>query len=706
MAGDLPSWAVPVDESKPVAGLPEWAKLAPEPEPVRPEGIPPEKTTTAGQAFMAGIGKAGWAIPSLVGVDAPVAEAFYQALKDRASGRATDLMARYRELEPRFRDFYQTAQREHPVADLGGSAVGQGAMAALTGGAALEAEAPSAVAATLPRLVGMSRAEQAVALAKASGLQGAVAASGQPANNVGERLGNMATGGVAGAALGAGMGAALPPVSPGAAAAQRMGVTIANRAEADGVAGATGTPAEAQPTGVVQRAAQAIAGESNPTADAQFLASKGVRLTRGMRDPGSPANQLEQALQSTHPYGTKIAAQRASAASDFRLAAANEALPPGMSRFPVGTDLGDAVSAIHEGFDGAYGAVGSHPIYPAVHGPGGGPLQGTPKTPGLLEQAVDSVKRLSDSQRGSIKADVADLLTKLPERQGAVGKVDAADLIDMRAIVRQRAREWGASHTPEGTAAKEAYDAVEDQLTAALESQLPADASKLLQQTDAAYRQFKILDSAMQSARGSGGEFTPRQLAMAASQGVRGFRSATGEVGPMHDLAVAAGRIMAPTVKPTGERVAILHTAGQFAPEWVVKRVAGAATTAANRAAMGLDPIPPVSAPSSTPASGWAPQTGWLSPMGLPAGQASVVPPQAAPGQRQGATDSAASPAQSTPAGSVDAIVSRLSADPRMRPYADLLKRAGPQAAPGLHFELYQKDPTYRAAVMAGEQSK
>ena len=40
MAGDLPSWAVPVDESKPVAGLPEWAKLAPEPSPVLGAGAP------------------------------------------------------------------------------------------------------------------------------------------------------------------------------------------------------------------------------------------------------------------------------------------------------------------------------------------------------------------------------------------------------------------------------------------------------------------------------------------------------------------------------------------------------------------------------------------------------------------------------------------------------------------------------------------
>lgn len=646
-----------------------------------------EPKTSVGEAFMGGIGKAGWAIPSLVGVDAPVAEAFYQALKDRASGKSADLSARYRELEPQFRDKYRTMSAEHPWADTVGGAVGGTAATLLTAGAGGSMQAAAA-----PTLTGLTRAEQALALGKSGLIQGALSGSSQPAGSVPERLANMGKGASAGALMAGGIGAALPTQSAGAAAAKEMGIPV-------GAAGGHSTV----PPAVTTRVAQAISGESKPTAEAQFLMSKGVRLTRGMQDPGSSANQLEQALQSTHPYGSTIANQRAVAASDFRIAAANEALAPGMKRFPVGTDLGEAVSAIESGFSSAYGQVGSHPLYPAVHGAGGGPLQGTAKTPGLVEQAVDTVKRLTDSQRGAIKDDVLDLLTKLPPRKGAIGQVDASDLIDVRSIVRSRAREYGAAHTPEGTAAKEAYDAVEHELTRALETQIPDEALALLRATDAKYRQFKILDAAMQSARGAGGEFTTRQLAMAASHGERGFRTATDEVGPLYDLAVAGNRVLAGTVKPTGERVAILQTAGKFIPEWVTKRAAGMATTHANEVAMNPGPVPAqASAPSP---AGVVPQSGWMSPLGISSAQAIQDPRQEAPQQQQGAGASSLAPSHSTPAMGTEAIIGRLSSRPNMGHYANLLRKAGTGAG-ALHFELYEKDPTYRAAVMAGEQSK
>ena len=127
-------------------------------------------------------------------------------------------------------------------------------------------------------------------------------------------------------------------------------------------------------------------------------------------------------------------------------------------------------------------------------------------------------------------------------------------------------------------------------------------------------------------------------------------------------------------------------------------------TRAASSLSVLLDQVAKMRAPPLSGATPGALAAGRPLAWGLPVGGASEVPGSEPEGTKEGASTGA--PAQSTPAGSVDAIVSRLSADPRMRPYADLLKRAGPQAAPGLHFQLYQKDPTYRAAVMAGEQSK
>lgn len=66
--------------------------------------------------------------------------------------------------------------------------------------------------------------------------------------------------------------------------------------------------------------------------------------------------------------------------------------------------------------------------------------------------------------------------------------------------------------------------------------------------------------------------------------------------------------------------------------------------------------------------------------------------------------------AMSGGASSLDAIMDRLTSTPQMQSYADLFRRtaaaAGPAGAAALHFQLFDKDPTYRAAVMAGEQNK
>jgi hypothetical protein len=333
---------------------------------------------------------------------------------------------------------------------------------------------------------------------------------------------------------------------------------------------------------------------------ANQLMQQGVRLTRGQQAPLSPANQLEQALQSTHPYGPAITNQRATGLADLQIAALNHARPPGVPPIKIGSEFEAGMGSLSEGFNKAYQAIGDHPIYPAVHGVGGGPLQTTGSfmqghmgvhfhgqgESGLVEKAVDGIKRLSPNQSASIKADVLDLLGKLPERKGAVGKIGAGDLMDVRSIIRSRARELMADHSAESSAAAEAYGAVEDVLTKSLKSQLPKDATKALDATDAAYRNFKILDTATRAARASPEGFTPRQLAMAASSGSSGAQIGRGDVNPLYDLALSGADVFRRTSQPTGERLVTLQTASKYLPSWAVNRAAGHAIAAGNNAAM------------------------------------------------------------------------------------------------------------------------
>jgi hypothetical protein len=332
-----------------------------------------------------------------------------------------------------------------------------------------------------------------------------------------------------------------------------------------------------------------VTGDINPTSTASALRAKGIRLTRGQQDPFSPANQLEQALQSVN---SRIMQQRGTGVGDLQIAALNEAIPPGAKKIPIGTPFDEAMGTVHDAFGKAYNKIGDVPVYPAVHGPGGGPLQGTTQTPGLMEQAVASVKRLSPSQRDSITADVLDQLGRIPERKGAVGQLDAGDLLNVRSIIRTRAREFRADHSAESSAAAEAYEAAEDTITAALKSQLPPSYSRTLDKTDAAYRNFKTVDSAVMSARSQADGFTPSQLARAAAKGASGTQLATREAGPLYDLGIAGADVFRQTSRPTGERLATLQALshGIPIPESVRHWFLGHAVERANAASMSSAP--------------------------------------------------------------------------------------------------------------------
>lgn len=395
--------------------------------------------------------------------------------------------------------------------------------------------------------------------------------------------------------------ATLWPVAQGAAIRAAMSAALDPRRPivrlAEGAAGPVAAPVAAAATSAITtepavgQFAKAVAGPVTPSTSAQTLMGHGVRLTRGQQNPSSSVNQLEEAMTSSWPFGSKIKAQRGVGPSDLQVAALNQAIPPGMKPVPVGTEFTAAVESVDQGFRRAYGTVSDLPVYPAIHGPGGGPLQGTSRTPGAVEQAVDSVRRLQASQRDAIKGDVLDILTKLPPRKGAVGQVDAADMIEARSIIRGRARELWQDGTAESSAAAEAYEAAEGAITSALESQLPRSMVKTLQSTDRAYAKFKTVQKAIMAGRAQPGGFTPRQLANAASAGQSGVRVGSRDLGPLYDLGIAGADVFQRVSQPTGERMVTLADAGRFAPSWLQRPLQGAAIARGNTQAMSAVPV-------------------------------------------------------------------------------------------------------------------
>ena len=338
-------------------------------------------------------------------------------------------------------------------------------------------------------------------------------------------------------------------------------------------------------------------GKVSPGPSAQLLSSHGVRMTRAQSDPGSAVNKLEQAMENTHPHGAEIAAQRGVFRRDVQTAALNVSRPPGMAPLPMDTAFDDGLTALDAGFDHAYEAVGKIPVYPAVQGAGGGPLQGMAGKPGVIESAVDSIRRLPPSRRQLIKDDIADLLGTLPERNGAVGRVAADDLLSVRSVLRARARQAAAEGGVEGSAAEEAYRSAAQKVTDAIEPQLPAGVADHLRNTDAAYRNFVMVDNAARAARTRVDGFTGIDLAREASKGMRGVDIQQGKAGPLYDIGMAAadvGRTVAPRTGASGvtlqtavEGLDLLPYVGPKVKHWVNAR----SLIGANRAAMSPAPL-------------------------------------------------------------------------------------------------------------------
>src|SRR5574341_1279356 len=386
----------------------------------------PQAKTTMGQGFMRGLGNAAWAIPSLAGVDEPVAQAFTQALRERAAGKT--LMARFHELEPLYRKESQTAAAEHPIANLAGNLVGQMAVVGATGGAAQAAQSPTAIAATIPKLAGLSRGQQALALGKAGAIQGGIFASGQPAESPTERLENMAGGMAAGGALGGVMGAIAPPAPAAAAAAREMGLSLGPAPEV------LQTPRR----NILGRAAETTV---KPTEEAQFLRGQGVPLTGGQMNPKSPLGQIEEASTSLRHVGATIQAQRNAAKYGWQRVVLNQARPPGMKIVSgEGPVTPEEVDSVYKAFGPAYDAIKGQLVYPAIQANGKGvPLQSFGKSVGALEMASQDPSILADAgTRQTVARYIANQVSLLPEREGAVGRVPVENLLEMRHNLRDR----------------------------------------------------------------------------------------------------------------------------------------------------------------------------------------------------------------------------------------------------------------------------
>lgn len=275
-----------------------------------------------------------------------------------------------------------------------------------------------------------------------------------------------------------------------------------------------------------------IRGVVQPTPAAQALQQEGVKgLTLGQQamSPSSKLGSFEGASQSNAIIGPVIRGQRGEAVDSLRRVALSKGVAPGATPPPEGATPPEAIGHLRKGFNAAYDAIRDVKV----------PTRAVDR----LLVAVDDPDIIADpATRLAVSKFLQNQMGRLPA-EGT--ETTAGVLMKVREKVREEAFKALRANNMDRHALLER---AEQELTEGLNAGLPEDASKALRATDAAYRNFKILQDAVSSAgdTASGpGMFTPKGLSSAVER-------ATGETsyaelggGPLRRLASAAAQTFA-----------------------------------------------------------------------------------------------------------------------------------------------------------------
>jgi hypothetical protein len=129
-----------------------------------------------------------------------------------------------------------------------------------------------------------------------------------------------------------------------------------------------------------------------------------------------------------------------------------------------------------------------------------------------LRKAIQDPEVLAgDAQRKVIRTWFASQYNNLIRKKAEDGVIDSADLIELRSVVRGKARDYGKATTEDSKQYRDLLQNIEADLTSRLETQLSGEPLSALQTADSQYRQYKIIEDAV--FRSGDGAFTPDRMA-------------------------------------------------------------------------------------------------------------------------------------------------------------------------------------------------
>lgn len=301
-----------------------------------------------------------------------------------------------------------------------------------------------------------------------------------------------------------------------------------------------------------------------PTANARRLMSEGVQLTPGQMNPAGALNQIEEGVQALPVVGNLVSSARDKGYRQFQATLANDVAPPGVSIRPS-DNVQKMVDDLATAYDSAYDFAKGYPMAPVILRTKGGNVP--------LKDAFSSAVRdrgiyADDAARVKVGKFVVNKLTALRGRQ-----TESADFIWLRSEIR------AAKRAADNEGERKLLSAVEKQITEALDSHLPTDASTALRATDAQYGKFKIFEDAVWRSKSRPDGFTPEQFAQSVRDATAKGEYARGG-GRLRDRADTAADVFQKRQPQTGRQVLTVGplAAAAYAEPFTVGPLFGAAT--------------------------------------------------------------------------------------------------------------------------------
>lgn len=299
----------------------------------------------------------------------------------------------------------------------------------------------------------------------------------------------------------------------------------------------TATEAKTLPPSEIRRAARAVekarmAPPVSPAAqhasDVKYLTDRGVRLTEG-HIRGGAAKVAEEKQTSSAYRGQATAEAHQRAFDDFNKAAFNQALSHIGQRYEGQVVGRDGVAEVGDKIDAVYDRA-----LP----------RGMAKTDHAFDQELAGVVEAHDpftgTHRGALQAAVDRFIKPRFGPNGVMTGENAKDAeTDLNKLIRAYAGKGGADD--------QFAEGLRDLKTALMDNvarHSPPEVAADIKRANAAYRDYKMIESASTAASAAGGKFTPAQLVAGAKRGSTRGQFARGRGGDMQTLADAAQRVL------------------------------------------------------------------------------------------------------------------------------------------------------------------